>query len=250
MKWIVLGVILLLSGLLLKNTTELFVGQDVSSTNLNATVTLAQAYTDALSFISTVDTDAKVAALKANAFGEYDKQMIDSSIKYLQNFLSIVNKPPTSTTVQTLQTTGMNVVLVSQTVSQYVATLKKLTTTTTDMTTKLKNLYTDAARAYKLCKNILAATPSISTTESTMKAILSSLEDPLVTNSTDFMAKISAYDNSTTPDQYALEQNVYELSQKVGVLFYLIKTSPGMFPRTNQLGSVIAANRVPVLPPQ
>ena len=76
-----------------------------------------------------------------------------------------------------------------------------------------------------------------------MKAILNTLEDVLVNRKSEYTTKLAAYDYGITPgQQMALEQDIYELTQKVGVLFYLIKTSPDMFPVAKQLRALTVAN--------
>ena len=240
MKWpLVLGIGLILAGFLLKNTTEMFIGNTVDMTGLNATILLRQAFDDATTLINTID----IAALKAKASTAYEKDMVESTVSYLKNFLKYVPTSPTAETVDKLQDNGMNVILVSNTVISYVNTLQKLKTSYSDKSNKLVALYADAGRTYEMCKGVLKNTPSIKTTEPTMKAILNTLEDVLVNRKSEYTTKLAAYDYGITPgQQMALEQDIYELTQKVGVLFYLIKTSPDMFPVAKQLRALTVAN--------
>jgi len=246
MKWpLVIGISLILAGFLLKNTTEMFIGNTVDMTGLNATILLRQAFDDATTLINTIN----IAALKAKASTAYEQNMVESTVSYLKNFLKYVPTSPTAETVDKLQDSGMNVILVSNTVISYVNTLQKLKTSYSDKSNKLTTLYTDAGRTYEMCKGVLKNTPSIKTTEPTMKAILNTLEDLLVNRKSEYMTKLAAYDYGITPgQQMALEQDIYELTQKVAVLFYLIKTSPNMFPVANQLRALTVANTPPPPP--
>jgi hypothetical protein len=242
---IVLGVSLLLTGLLLANQRDGFT-DTLDTSTVNATLLVKRAFDDATSLLGIIAGAGGIDKIKDKAQTEYEKTLVDTAIRYVQNFLKYVPSSPTVATLEVFKKDEVDIILVSNTVISYVNLINNMMKRSSEDGDRLYRTYTDSLALYAACKTVLAQNTALKQTEEPLKSILASLETALVSEKEDTLRKLKVYDLGLTAAQKAdIAVKMFEINQKVIVLYYLVKTNGDLFPNMKLMDIIKTANTVP-----